>query len=223
MKKLLFSIIACGSLAFIPTSTHADVLSFSFDSGGYLTAELDYTGTLGLFDSSLGTLTGAILTFDDVYQSSVDVTNLSASQQSFRIASSLSSFRTSSLSAIDNLINGEVEHELFNTGLQVIAANGTARYGPYYSNDSVVYDLAAYLNDLQVDGGGNFTINLQTLTSTSTSGGGGNISSSQATEAALGGTITYTYTPIAVPEPSSFLMVFSVLGTFLLKRGRGKI
>ncbi len=197
--------------------SHAETVSYSFDSG-FLLTELNYTGSLGMFDSNLGTLTGAILTFDDDYRSSLHVTNSSAQTQNFRIYSELFSYRSSSISAIDSILNTPVEYQMYSTGSQSIAANDTELYGPFTASNSIFYDLSAYLTEVQAAGGGNFTINLQTLTATTTSGGGGNLDLIQVTDAASAATITYTYAP--VPEPSSLLLVGGAVGFFLMRRRR---
>ena len=70
-------------------------------------------------------------------------------------------------------------------------------------SSSDIYTLAAVLAEF--NGPGTISLNASTFTQTNLSNTGGNTSASQVTNAALTGTVTYTYNP--VPEPSTLALL----------------
>lgn len=217
-QKAVATVAAIAAFSFA-TPARAEVLTFSFGSlEDFMTTELDTTGILGLFDSNLGTLTGAMLVFEDVFRSDVSISNSSAQAQTAIFSSFIRSTRGSSITAIDNLIKTPVNNEIFDTGSFSLAVGESRDFGPYEATQTYSFDLADYLSEVQAVGGGDFSVNLKTRTSTTMTGGGNNLDFMQRTSGAVSGYIKYTYT--AVPEPSSMLMAGGALMGLLLRRRR---
>lgn len=223
MKKTVCYLIASLALLTAPESAHADVISYQFGSlNDFIITELDYTGTLGLFDSNLGTLTSATLTLSEAYTTTVTLTNIASTDQTGRYRSEIQSFWSSSLFAVDDLINVDpTDKLLLSTGMLTLQSNVPLSIGPQNETYQQTYDLTSMLAELTRDGGGLFTVNLQTLTGSTLMGGGGNVNSDQDTSGAVHGIITYTYSTVAVPEPSSvFLIASTGLGLILRRKRR---
>ena len=179
-------------------------------------SEIDETGELAKFDSSLGTLTGAVLEIFGGAEFSLSATNNSAQVQTARLIASTSLTFETSESDLNTLIaNQSPDLNLnFSTAILSYAVNETKSFGPETESGSNVYDLSSILDSVQDVGGGIFKINAQSLSGFTVSGGGGNLSTDQATYIGSGAKIIYTYT---VPEPSS-AMIAMIPGLMLCFR-----
>ncbi len=201
MKRL--SIFAASVL--LAASAQA-ALTFSFPLAK---TEINQVGALDLFDSSTGTLTGATLSINGQAVFIYGATNNAAQSQIANLTSSTSLFWSSSLASVNALINAASINLSSSSGAQNYAAGQTRGFGPTADSNGFVYNLGAALASLQAVGGGSFNVSCQSLSGLSVLGGGGNLTTTQATEAACGATIAYTFTPttVRVPEPASLALV----------------
>jgi hypothetical protein len=171
--------------------------------------EISQTGSLGLFDPSLGTLTGATLTYFSAALTSISLINTAAQNQTARATSSIDVLWDSPLAVLDALLADQTL--LFTTGAALSYAPGQSRtFVPLTDATNNSPDLSGILGSLT--GVGTFGMHCETLTSITVIGGGGNVRAAQDTEGGCGAQITYSYTarekpPIDVPEPSGLALV----------------
>lgn len=205
MKRL--SILAA-ALA-LATSADAAVISFSF-SNPLTTTEINQSGNLGLFNSTLGTLTGASITVNGAAVFNFSGQNVAAQQQNANITSFTDLIFTTTLAPLQSFINDTLSLS-HSSGIQNYAVGQTRVFGPFNESGSNTDNLAAILGSLQAAGGGTFGLGCQSLSGLTIAGGGGNINTTQATQAGCGAQISYTYnvTPLqtTVPEPGTLALV----------------
>lgn len=173
-----------------------------------------HTGSLGFFDSTLGTLTGASLLVRGRYQLSLGGTNASSDSQAVELLSPLGSRWDSSLNELDAFITEQVGW-FYGTGTQTYAPGEmkTFSFGPLSAG--YVDDLESILPLLQAEGGGSFDMTCTTSASTSTRSPASNFTISQDAMASCGARIVYTYdaAPASnVPEPTTLALVTLALG-----------
>lgn len=212
MKKLLaLALVAAAGTA------QADTLSFSFMNAETPT-EINQTGSLGLFDSSLGTLNSVTITLDGSSTATIDLTNKvsSTGPQRVRAASTVDLLFNSSIAGLDSILMGIMFPTLTNaTPLVTLNPGESQSFGPLTASDSyglTAADLSGITASFAAAGGGSFNVMCSSLSGFTLTGGGGQIDSSQATTAGCGATIVYDYTavvvpPTPVPEPASMALV----------------
>lgn len=217
MKALILSLGFSFALAGVAA---AQTLTFEFGNPIVEeTTEINQTGSLGLFDTNLGTLTGAVLTIFGSGTTSLSVTSAAATTVNARVTIDTALSFGSSLDSVNSLVSdpGSSFSLVYTTGINSYTPGQVRNFGPLTYEDKAILDLAGILGDLQAPGGGTFNITGTSLTSQSAQGGGGNLSIGLVTNAGIGARIDYSYIP--VPEPSSsFLVLLPVLG--LLRRRR---
>lgn len=207
MKK---TIIAAALLAAVGVAQAATV---SYQYGLPLvehTTEISETGMLGMFDSTLGTLTGATLNIFGLGTTNISLTNNAATNVTGRATASVDLMWSSALAALDALLIDDLSLA-FTTGGAVLYTPGQTRsFGPLHDQASFVYDLTSILGSIEAAGGGNFAITCDSLSGIAIIGGGGNLASNQTTTAGCGANITYTYDQRVVtnvPEPASLALI----------------
>lgn len=207
MKKLIAAAVAVVAAA---GSQAATTTTVTYQYGLPIvqtTTEINQTGLLSLFDPSLGTLTGASLTYFSAGTTTITLTNTAAQNQTARATSAMDVLWTSSLATLDPLLDDQ--QLLYTTGSALTYTPGQSRtFGPLNDAANTSPDLSSILASLT--GVGTFPLKCETLTSITAVGGGGNVRATQDTVAGCGAQITYTYTIAdtpTVPEPSSLALV----------------
>lgn len=205
MKRLS---IALAALA-VAAGAQAATVSYSF-SNALQPTDINQTGSLTLFDGTLGTLTGAFLTYDANVVTSVTIQNISPStNQTGRGQNDIEFSFTSSnagLAALLNTLSLGVS-----TGASQTYTPGQSRsFGPLNASDSATVDLGGVLASLV--GSGSLDLGCATATDARAIGGGGNLATAWTTSAGCGASIVYTYDvivppPAQVPEPTSLALI----------------
>jgi hypothetical protein len=194
MKKL-----TTAAAMILTVGAHAATVSYNF-SNPQQTTEINQTGALGLFDSTLGTLT------------SLSLTNNSANSQTTRATATTDLFYGSSLGALNALLTAgnPLVSLSVTTGFVSLASGVPQSFGPLLDSDSAsIAGVSSILGSFAQLGGGTFSISCTSLSGIAIQGGGGGIASDQATTAGCGATIEYTYDVPRndVPEPASLALV----------------
>lgn len=205
MKKL----VALAAMALVAVSAQAATVSYSFPSL-LENMEIDHTGSLGLFDSSLGNLTGATLSVSAEMLGEIMLTyGTSQVTSNVRGTNTAEVGFSSSLGAINSLFNGIADMTLsYTTGFQSMAPNSQYNSGILSDSDLLTFDLSTVLASLSAIGGGSFDLSCKSLSTLGITGGGGFAGGDQTTQGACGATIAYIYdeaTPPGntVPEPAT--------------------
>ena len=151
---------------------------------------------LSLFDSNLGTLTGASLTVTGNMDAYMAVTNRATVTRASTLTLMSDIGIRSSLVGVNQLFDNFSDIPLSNTigPIQIPPATPTL-FGPFIDQKVLTKDLSTALAELSAPGGGSFTINCTSLSGVRLAGGGGNIRGAQTTMVGCGATITYTYDP----------------------------
>ena len=177
-------------------------------------AEISETGSLGLFDSNLGTLNAATLTLFGGATFTFSGTNTSTAQNSLNatLTALVDISWSSSLAALSTYVNDPMQMTA-TSGSQTYASGQTLSFGPFQESSTLVDNLSGILGNLQQAGGGSFNMTCESGTGIAIQGGGGNISTSQSTDVGCGAEIVYTYTAgnQQVPEPGSLALLSAAL------------
>ena len=161
----------CAALALV--SANAATVTYSF-TNPLTTTEIDQTGLLSLFDSNLGTLTGASLVVTGNLESLVGFAHSAAEAQRVKLVSSSDIGLNSSLGAVHQLFDHSSDFSISNdTGLQRLEPGATYTSPPLLGQTVLTKNLNAALAALSAPGGGNFNVNCTSFSGVSVSGGGG--------------------------------------------------
>ena len=219
MKMNIKKTMAVSALALtgglFAVNSHATSISGGSFSNSEQTTEINQTGTLGLFDSSLGNLDSVVFSFTGTGTTTFTITNNAAQAQTFHTTSEVDLSYGSTNGSINALLASLTQPLVilnFDTGTQTLAASASASYGPFSSSQSANHTFSSGLAAFEQAGGGNFSVSCTSLSGINTVGGGGNLNSAQATTAGCGASITYNYSTNTAPEP----VTLSLLGLGLV-------
>jgi len=213
-RRSLFLCLAAGLLASAVGPAQAAMISF--DSTMVPVGAIPSTNNVAIqkFDTSLGTLTGITFTLNETVKADVQVDNITSSSLAF----------TNAFSSVPTTGTGPGGLSLAVTATANVAS-GTAAPGlnSYPGTTDMASSTSVYTGPFgPYEGPG---VTFQTLTFAAgdgTFGGTGGPGSLFFGGTALAGgyiSVTYTYTPAAIPEPSSMaLLGIGMVGFFTYRR-----
>lgn len=221
MKNFTRKLVSAGALMLAASGVQAATISDFFANPEEVT-EINQTGMLDRFDSTIGTLLGAKLTLRGYATSSITLTNNAAQNQTVRADGSLLlSFTATGVPLVfaDPAITLNLD---YTGGAVTLAASEVRTFGPVTDDQQVVVFDSNAAGIFEQAGGGQFAISCESLTGLNLLGGGGNVTSAQSTTAGCGATIEYEFTPRQqVPSPAPLsLLAIGLLGIAGLQRAR---
>jgi hypothetical protein len=213
LKLHRVGVLAAFAMAIVPSCLFASTLTFATTTPIPLTST-DWSESLSFptFDTSLGTLTSVTLDLTGSLNTTITVGNISDLVGS--PAPSSGTVNTQSVLTLrdpDNLLIPLPQLGILSPGQTYsLPADSGAPFSldPQEAtlSGSNTYTSSSLLAEFS--GAGPIVLPASTSTTTILANKGGNTYSSQSTEAALTGTITYTYTrSVQAPEPSALALV----------------
>jgi hypothetical protein len=185
------------------------------------TTEINQTGFLDKFDSSLGTLNGVSLTWGGQAVTTITLTNNASQDQRLKATSSVDLAFSSNDSAINAILSAiTLSMEVNSGGFISLPTGGSQTFGPISDSDVASFSAGSGAAILAAfTGPGTFSVTCESLSGINLQGGGGNVSSSQETQAACGASVEYSFTTNKVPEPGTLALLGAMaVGAGVLSR-----
>ena len=187
-KSILTVVIAAASIS----NAVASSISYNFTNLFDIT-EINQTGTLSFFDSTLGTLTGVELTLTGAAIQSFTGLNNAAQTQTARLTSTTELFVGSTLSPLEALLAGSNPLVTLssNTGFQSFSPNALLSFGPFSSQHQRCFRCPTEPLSVQLcsEWRGQLRHVRSIFERLALTGGGGNIRTTQSTKAKFEGEI----------------------------------
>lgn len=203
------ALIGCGSAApAAPAATIVQTVTFGPQTGNW-----SLTGDLSPFDTALGTLTEVSAQISENATFTLDITNggdtpiTVSATPTYTLTSTIPGFSPFTIS----------DSPAFNN----LNLDANASTGPI-SSTSTGTSTFSTTNDLSAFESGPLTSTAVNTYSLSLTGSGGNLESDDSDSAEAIDQLTYTYTPTAVPEPSTWALIGSALSGLAFLRRRRK-
>jgi hypothetical protein len=197
--------LLAASLILTASSGRAGIIGPVTTSTPILSTPTDWLGDLTFpqFNPSNGTLDSVTLVLSGSYATTLTVQNLAS-------ASSSGTAQTELQMAVQDAGNklNVPELQLVSPGYTyTLSPSGSITSGLLTTSgiDNETYTSSALLAEFT--GTGTIALPASTMTFTILTNRGGNTYTSQVTDAALTGTVTYNFAPIAVPEPPAFALL----------------
>lgn len=201
-------------LGLVALPSSATTVSYQFDRP-FQNTEISQSGTLGLFDSSLGTLTDVELSVDGTIQGTITLTlgNASGPQQ-VKGTSSSTMVYTSSLAPLSAVLAGTPMDLQYAYGFLLLNPNSSSTSSATLSDTRTLTfngPLDPILASFSAPGGGLFSVGCSSLSAFALSGGGGFAGGRETREGRCAARVTYTYSALppgnTVPEPATLALV----------------
>ena len=176
--------------------------------------DIDTSLSLTKFNTNLGTLQSVSITLSSTASTTITVTNSAASSSDGTVYTSVKF----TLSDPSLFFGTSVKLTVLvpdSDGVSYSLAPGGSVVTPLQTasgSSSYTFSTANILSEFSDAVGGLISLGLNSVTKTTLTNTGGNTGATQITDANAVATVTYTYTPIAVPEPSALLMTFCGMG-----------
>lgn len=216
-KKLLGGVV----LALAASGAHAVTISGGSFANPEEVTEINQSGVLDLFDSTLGALISATLTLDGYATSEITLTNNAQQAQLVSAVGSVALFFTESgigdLGIPDPALTLNLD---YTGGFVSLAAGAVQSFGPVQDVQQTVIFKDAGASIFAQAGGGQFQLDCTSISGLNLQGGGGNVDSSQTTTAGCGASIEYDYQPrVTVPSPAPLTLIsLGLIGIAGLRR-----
>jgi len=224
MKRLSAFSTLIGALT-LASAAQAGTISYNFNNP-LADTEFTQTGSVNLFDTTLGRLTGVSFIFNGAMTTTISLANLSNTNQRASAKSTMDLYYHSDLAGLDALLNTGNPVLSLSTDSRPVDGTIAART-TFVDSKSAMGQSAPWspngmdtlLASFQGQEGQKFNLSCKSDSGLTVIGGGGQIAATQANQGSCGASVTYTYDNNKVPEPAS-LALFGLAASTACLAGR---